>query len=272
MGESRTSPPALTLVMPCYNEEAIVRYTIERLFSAFDAAGHELQIVAVDNGSTDRTGDILAELARRMPGLTVVRVEINQGYGFGVLSGLPACKAPLVGFIPADGEVDAEDVVRLYEAVASSPTPVVGKVRRRFRMDGLKRKLVSTTYNLFVRLLWPGLRSLDMNGNPKILPRSLIERMKLRSTGWLLDAEILVKAHYMGVRVLEFNAFARMRSGGTSHVRPSAVWEFVRTLLVFRFSRGWRRDFASAAEREARAGGAPVMTAGGEADYSVSKK
>src|SRR5690606_34588312 len=95
---------------------------------------------------------------------------------------------------------------------------VLGKVRRRFRTDGFRRKVVSILYNVLVRLLWPRLRSLDVNGTPKILRRDVLRAMDLKSKNWLLDPEIMIKAHFMGLRVLELNAFARMRSSGVSHV------------------------------------------------------
>jgi glycosyltransferase involved in cell wall biosynthesis len=240
-----TPRPDVSFVMPCYNEEAIVGYTIRQLQTAFSRAGHRLELIAVDNGSTDSTGAVIGELAAQNPLVRPVRVERNEGYGYGVLAGLPLCSAPWVGIIPADGQVDAEDVVKLFEAVVATKGTAVAKVRRRFRMDGLTRTLVSTLYNLFVRLLWPRLASIDVNGTPKILPRAVVERMHLQSKGWLLDPEILIKAHYMGLRILEFNVFARMRGGGLSHVRPSTCWEFFRQLLVFRFSRRmseWRRS------------------------------
>ncbi len=248
--------PQLSLVMPCYNEEEIVAYTIQRLLSAFERAGYALEIVAVDNGSTDRTGEILRELAAKSPGVLPHRVERNQGYGFGVLSGIPLATAPWIGIIPADGQVDAEDVVHLYEAVAGSTSPVVAKVRRRFRMDGFLRKVVSTGYNVFTLLLWPKLGSLDVNGVPKILPRDVLADMQLRSHNWLLDPEIMVKAQYMGLRVLEFNVFARMRGGGLSHVRASTCWEFFTNLMRMRFS-GEMRRWAS--QLRTRSAGAPAV-------------
>ncbi len=177
--------------------------------------------------------------------MTPYRVEVNQGYGHGLLSGMPLCEAAWIGFIPADGQVDAEDVVLLFEAALAADVPVVAKVRRRFRMDGLLRKIVSISYNVFVRLLWPRLGSLDVNGTPKILPRDIALALDLKSKGWLLDPEILIKAHYMGLKILEFNAFARMRGTGLSHVRAATAWEFFRKLLGYRFSRDlarWKRD------------------------------
>ncbi len=81
--------PDLSLVMPAFNEEEIVAATVSELLEAFERAGHRLEIVAVDNGSSDRTGAILRELSSRDPRVVPLRVEVNQGYGFGVLAGLP---------------------------------------------------------------------------------------------------------------------------------------------------------------------------------------
>jgi hypothetical protein len=112
------------------------------------------------------------------------------------------------------------------------------------------RKLVSAAYNLLVRCLWPRLQSVDVNGSPKIVHRDHLLVMQLTSKQWFLDPEIMIKAHYMGVRVLEFNVFARMRGSGLSHVRAGTCWEFLKNLLYYRFSRRiarWRRQLAATA-------------------------
>jgi glycosyltransferase involved in cell wall biosynthesis len=230
--------------MPCFNEEEVIGHTIPQFVRAFAAAGHRLELVACDNGSTDRTGAVIQEFVKQ--GLPVVyhRVERNQGYGHGVLSAMPRCSAPWIGIIPCDGQVDAEDVVRLFDVVKHTDGRVLGKVRRRFRMDGFTRKVVSILYNGFVWLLWPRLGSIDINGTPKILHRDVLNVLDLRSRQWFLDPEIMVKAHYLGVRVLEMNAFSRMRSKGLSHVRASTCTEFLINLLKFKFGTSlnhWRR-------------------------------
>ncbi len=250
--------PDLSVVMPCYNEEEVLGYTIPRLLGAFDKAGYRIELVAVDNGSEDRTGEIIGQHSARDPRIVHVRVERNQGYGFGILSGIRHCTAPWIGMVAADGQVDAEDVIRLYEAVVATNGRVLGKVRRRFRMDGFLRKIVSVVYNLYVRVLWPGLESIDVNGNPRMMRREVLHAMNLKSTNWLLDPEMMVKAHYMGLRIMELNVFARMRSAGLSHVRAATCWEFFRSLLVHRFSSEWRQDIgqvAPAADKAMVAGG-----------------
>lgn len=244
----RETAPELSLVMPCYNEEAIVAQTIKRVLSAFERADIRVELVAVDNGSRDQTGEILRQLAARHPQVVVQRVDVNIGYGNGVLSGIPSCTAPWIGVIPADGQVDAEDAVRLFEDAVQSGEVVIAKARRRFRMDGGARKVVSIGYNVLFRTLWPGVESLDINGLPKIMPREVIQQMDLQSRQWFLDPEIMIKAHYLGVRVLEYNVFARMRGSGLSHVRASTCWEFFSALLRYRFSgelARWRSSHGS---------------------------
>jgi glycosyltransferase involved in cell wall biosynthesis len=241
---STVGTPDLSLVMPCYNEEAIVGQTVRRILAAFEQAGIGLEVVAVDNGSTDRTGEILETLSRGHPEVKPVRVDKNVGYGFGVLTGLAACRAPWVGVIAADGQVSAQDVVQLYEGAVSAGVPVLAKARRRFRLDGPARKVVSIAYNLLFRLFWPRVDSLDINGLPKILPRDVVQLMALTSRGWCLDPEIVIKAHYLGLPTLEYNVFARMRGSGLSHVRAATCLEFLLWMLQYRFSgdlKAWRR-------------------------------
>jgi glycosyltransferase involved in cell wall biosynthesis len=235
-------PPDVSFIMPCYNEESVIAYTIPRLVKAFEQAGYRLELIACDNGSKDRTGEIIQRFVRE--GLPVVphRVDVNQGYGFGVLDSIRRCSAPYVGIIPADGQVDAEDVVKVFESVSRANVPVIGKVRRRFRLDGFDRFVVSVFYNSVMLALWPGLGTLDVNGSPKLIPRAILEQMELESKDWLLDPEIMIKARHLGVPVIEMNAFSRMRESGVSHVKATTVWTFLTKLAAFKWGsklRGW---------------------------------
>lgn len=238
--------PQISLIMPCYNEEESIPYSVPRLVRAFERERYRLQLVTVDNGSRDRTWELIQQFMQEFPGcITPVRVEKNIGFGNGILAGIPHASAPWVGTVAADGQVDPEDLVRLFEAAMATDGMILAKVRRRFRMDGFLRKIISIGYNGFVWSLWPRLGSLDVNGQPRLMRREVLHAMRLSSTNWLLDPEMLVKAHYLGVRVLELNVFARMRGNGLSHVRLSTCWEFFVHLLRMRFSNelaAWRKD------------------------------
>ncbi len=197
----------------------------------------DLELVLVDNGSVDDTGKIIDELIADGHPVVKETVHVNQGYGNGVLRGIKASRGKMVGFTCADGQVEAEDVAKTYRIATQMKEDRLVKVRRRFRMDGLVRKCISILYNVLTTVMFGGLGTIDINGNPKIIPREYIERMNLQSKDWFLDAEIMIKAKKLGLEVYEFNVLSQMREGGSSNVNAGTCWEFIINLLKYRFGR-----------------------------------
>jgi len=227
--------PDLSLVLPCYNEADVIRNTATRLVKEFADRNVDLELILVDNSSQDETGAIIDKLVD--DGLPIVKqtVKVNQGYGYGILKGLELCRGRFFGFMCADGQVEARDVGKVFEVAANTRSPHLVKVRRRFRMDGMDRKIVSIIYNLMTAVIFGGLGSIDINGNPKIFPAEYLERMHLQSKDWFLDAEVMIKAKQLGLSVFEMNVIAQMREGGKSNVRGSTIWEFLKNLARYRF-------------------------------------
>ncbi len=232
---ARQRAPDLSLAMPAYNESDILRSTASRLLKRFEEEDLVLELVIVDNGSSDNTAEIIDTMIAEGFRVTKVVVETNIGYGLGALEGLKRCSAEWIGIIPADGQVDEADVVRLFR-VGSKEGHRIAKVRRRFRMDGLRRKIVSILYNGLINLLFGPLHSIDINGSPKIFPAEVYKKMRLASTDWFLDAELMIKAKRLGVPVLEMNVLAHAREGGTSNVGASTITEFLGNLMRARLS------------------------------------
>lgn len=213
-----------------------MRMTATHVVDAFRGQSIPLELVLVDNGSSDSTGAIIDELVAEGMPVVKVRVEVNRGYGHGILTGLRRCTGDFVGFLCADSQVEASDVARVAEISLASKTPKMVKVRRRFRMDGLHRKVISIIYNALANIVFGGLHSIDINGNPKIMPREYYERMQLRSEDWFLDPEVMIKAKRLGLPIYEFNVLGQMRPEGYSHVRGSTMWEFFKNLMNYRFN------------------------------------
>jgi len=113
------------------------------------------------------------------------------------------------------------------------------KIRRRFRMEGLRRKTTSFIYNIAMNLLFPGIGSLDVNGSPKVFPREYLARMEIQSQDWFIDPEMMVRAKAIGLPILEFNVMWQVRPGGKSNVDASTSIEFIMNLLKYRI-RGHR--------------------------------
>ena len=238
-------PAAVSFVMPCYNEEACLRATAGELLDAFEHAGVPLELVLVDNGSRDSTGAIIDELIAEGRPVVKVTVSANQGYGNGVLEGLKACSAPLVGYLCADGQVAAVEAVRTYQQARDAGGPVLAKVRRRFRQDSWRRKLVSSLYNFGMQFLFGWLHSIDLNASPKVFPRVALASLRLESKDWFLDPELMLKAKPLGLTILERDVEGLPRAGGKSNVRYSTCLQFANNILRYRFGgahRAWKRS------------------------------
>jgi glycosyltransferase involved in cell wall biosynthesis len=232
--------PELSLVIPCYNEEDVIANTAAHLIEAFRAMDVDLELVLVDNGSVDGTGKIIDGLIADGCPVVKATVTVNQGYGNGVLCGIEASRGKFIGFTCADGQVEADDVAKAYRMASQMKEDKLVKVRRRFRMDGLVRKCVSVFYNILITVMFGGLGSIDINGNPKIVKREYVERMKLKSKDWFIDAEMMIKAKKLGLGVFEFNVLSQMREGGSSNVNAGTCWEFIVNLLKYRFGKAGR--------------------------------
>lgn len=248
MTDERSSPdetvdsmtPDLSIVIPCYNEEDCLRETIPPLARAFDDAGVALELVLVDNGSKDRTGELIDELAAEGLPIRKATVPVNRGQGLGFLTGFEIVTGRYAANFCADGQVDPKDVLAVYRAAAGAGRPTLAKARRRYRNDNWVRKVISIVYNGMMQVLFLGLPSIDVNGNPKVLPTGVLRQMELRSTDWFVEAEIMLKARHLQMPTIEIDVFGLAREGGTSHVRFDAVVEFLRNIARYRFGGPWR--------------------------------
>src|SRR3989338_585824 len=104
----------LSLVLPFYNEEKNVEWVLKEMVESFDRNGLQYELIAVQNGSWDKTSDLLDSFCRRHPQIKKVTVEVNRGYGYGILQGLAAAKGRYVGYSPGDGQVPADDIARVF--------------------------------------------------------------------------------------------------------------------------------------------------------------
>ncbi|MHB2018504.1 MAG: glycosyltransferase family 2 protein [Candidatus Xenobia bacterium] len=226
----------LSLVVPLYNEEANVVTVAQALLGALRTGPDAFELVLVDNGSRDGTGRLIDELMAKHPEVRKVRVEVNQGYGWGVLCGLQSAVGAHVGFMGGDGQIDPIDVVALWRRAVTQQVDLA-KVCRMRREDGWKRRVVTFFCNLIFPLVFP-VRTRDINGTPKILRREVYEGLHLRSKDWFLDAEVMIKCGRLGCRIDEMPVTFLARAGGQSNVRLTTLWEFLLNIARARWGGG----------------------------------
>jgi glycosyltransferase involved in cell wall biosynthesis len=223
----------LSIVLPFYDEEECVREVIEELDGELRRQDRPFEILAVQNGSRDRTGAILAEMQQSLPELQVVTVPVNKGFGYGILQGLAAARGELLGWMPGDGQIPPTTIAPLMEKMAREGS-AIGQGCRTIRHDASNRLFISKCFNLWTRLMF-GLATNDINGEPKLVTAALYREMNLCSSDSFIDAEALLKAKRLGVRLSCVDMVSRERVKGVSKVHSSTVIEFIMNLLKARF-------------------------------------
>ncbi|MDO8568835.1 MAG: glycosyltransferase family 2 protein [Dehalococcoidales bacterium] len=229
-----------SLVIPFYNEEKNAKRVVEGLTGSFEKAAIDYELILVDNGSVDATPRILEELAGAKPAaIKVVHVPVNQGYGWGIINGMKAATGEYAGHMCGDGQVTPADVLKLFEFIKKEKCDLC-KVRRVARHDGFVRKVLSVGYNTLFLLIF-NVKTMDVNGTPKIVRRTYLEKMAPQSRDWFIDAEIMIKARHLDLKVSEVPVEFLRREAGRSHVAFSTIWEFARNMSSYKLGRGMRQ-------------------------------
>jgi glycosyltransferase involved in cell wall biosynthesis len=226
--------PVLSLVVPAYNEEDCVADVIGKLYSVLDQSGFSFELIAIQNGSSDRTGEILTRLAAQYRHLRILEIPVNQGFGYGVIQGLKECSGEIIGYMPGDGQIPPETVPALV-AKMQSERAQIGKGCRVVRNDGLIRKIVTVVYNAFTRMLFH-LPTTDVNSNPKLMTAFAYRTIQPCSHDFFIDPEILLKAGKLGMKFCEVEVVSPKRDKGRSKLGVFRVGlKFAVNLLKARF-------------------------------------
>ena len=191
--------PSLSLVLPCFNEEANVEQTVREAVAWFDRTGVRGEIIGVDDGSRDRTRGILQSMAAHEPRLRVVWHDDNQGYGAAIRTGCDAAVMDVIAFVDSDGQFRIDDLsvllphLRTHAFVAgrrrkradSFTRNVLGKVLglMNWALLGLWVRDVNCGMKVFRRTLWPSIR--PRFGIEKMFNTELFLHLKQQGVPWM---------------------------------------------------------------------------------------
>lgn len=222
--DARQKRPSLTLVLPAYNEQATIEQAIREADAALAGLTDDYEILVVDDGSTDRTADLVAEAARRRGAVRLLRQPGNLGYGAALRRGFQAATKQLVAFTDADCQFDVRQLDRMI-LLAADYDIVCGY--RIDRQDAWNRKVYSAGYNLLARLLL-GTAVRDCDCALKLFRREWVQSVEIESDGFFVNSELLTKARLQGASMVEVGVAHRPRPGGESkvslrHVPPVAA-------------------------------------------------
>ena len=221
MSNSSALPhPSLSVVVPLYNEEEGIAHLIQAIFSALSTDPDFLELVLVDDGSRDRTAELVLEFAKFEPRIRMLRHDRNRGLGAAIRTGLEAAEGDLILYTDADLPFDFSLIPQLI-ALASNERVIVGY--RTNRGEGLRRWILTKGYNFFCRF-GLGLRVRDVNFACKLIPRRAVRGMRLASEGSFIDAELLLECKRQGFAINEFPLTYYRRTRGLSTLsRPMVI-------------------------------------------------
>ena len=161
--------------------------------------------------------------------------EAKKGWlGWDVRKGIEATKGDFIALIDGDGQMPAKDIIRVYEKIRKEDLDLVLTYRKK-RGDGLYRFILSNTYNLLTKVLFPGIPFRDMNSKPKIIKRSSLNLLNLSVDNWTIDAEIMLQSWQKKLKIQEIATDFHGQPGGRkSFVGKSSIFQFILFLLRFR--------------------------------------
>jgi len=218
-----------SLVIPCYNEAANLPLLLERCKGV---AGADTEVILVDNGSTDDSPQVLARLLPAYPGCRSVRVEQNQGYGFGILSGLRAARGEILGWTHADMQTDPQDALRGLELFARHGARSFVKGRRYGRP--LSDVVFTLGMSVFETVLL-GKPFWDINAQPTMFTREFFATWSNPPHDFSLDLYAYYEARRQGLAVHRFPVHFGDRAHGVSHwnVNWAAKRKFIKRTVDF---------------------------------------
>ena len=221
----------LSLVIPCYNESESLPTLIKKCEAIIN---ENIEVILVDNGSSDGTPEILRPFEKHNTGLRSTRVEKNIGYGHGILAGLKVAQGEILGWTHADLQTDPADVLAAYHLYERSANPsnlfVKGARTGRPMVDRIFTTGMAIFETIFMQAsMW------DINAQPTLMPRSLYSAWQNTPIDFSLDLYAYYQAKKQRVEIQRIPVRFGPRAFGESHWNTGIVARirFIRRTLRY---------------------------------------
>ena len=202
--------PRISILFPVFNDETTVTVVTQKSLEVLSRLASEGEVIIVDDGSPDTSGEIAEWLAEQHPQVRVIHHGENRGYGQAIRTGLSSARYEWVCFTDGDDEYDVFDLAKLVPHIESYDLIITF---RYIKLYSTFRIFVSWTYNRLVRWLFDT-RYRDISTGLRLIRRSLISNLDLESTSPFIGAEIAIKSMLKGYRVGEVGIQTFPRSFG----------------------------------------------------------
>jgi glycosyltransferase involved in cell wall biosynthesis len=214
--DSITNKISLSVFFPCYNEAGNIARVVAQAQEVLPQVSDDYEIIIVNDGSTDGTRESADELAARFETVRAVHHNTNKGYGCALRSGFKAAAKDYVFYTDGDGQFDIGEL----KAVVELMTTIEGgcdivSCYRRNRIEGGIRKFNALCWSALTGLMF-SIPHRDIDCAFKLYKREIFDDFELKSTGALIDTEVLARAARRGRKIIQMPVSHYPRQYGTS--------------------------------------------------------
>ena len=185
---------AVSAFFPCHNEQESVEQMTKKTLEVLAKISDDYEVIIVNDGSCDQTGEIADRLAGESQHVKVVHHQVNRGYGGALQSGFRAATKKWVFYTDGDGQFDINELPGLIDLTEKYDVITCYRIKR---SDPLLRKLNAWAWGRLVRFMFD-LPIKDIDCAFKLYRREIFDKIKMKSQGALIDTEILARAKRAG--------------------------------------------------------------------------
>ncbi len=223
----------LSIVVPCYNEEKNIPLILNKFRDVIKR--DDIEVILINNGSTDNSEEVLNKLLPEYSFAKTIKVDVNQGYGYGILQGLKATNGRYIGWTHADMQTDPNDVIKALDIIEKENCEkifVKGNRKGRPFFDVFFTFGMGCFETLLMgQFLW------DINAQPNIFSRELFDNWQKPPFDFALDLFALYEAKRQNYKIIRFPVIFPERIYGVSHWNTGmqAKWKFIKRTIEFSF-------------------------------------
>jgi glycosyltransferase involved in cell wall biosynthesis len=225
---------SISAFFPAYNDAGSIAKIIHMMARLLPKVTDDYEIVVVDDGSVDGTGDLLRSLALEYPFLKVIYHGVNRGYGAALITGFANCSKDLIFYTDGDGQYDVEELLLLLENLGENTDIVNGyKISR---SDSKVRIIAGEIYRHLMRFLF-GLHIKDVDCDFRLFRHRLLEHVQLSCDSGVICVEMMKKFQENGCRMVEVPIHHYQRGCGKSQFFR---FRHLRKLFIQLFAAWWK--------------------------------
>lgn len=221
---------SVSIVIPAYNEETKLAPTVDFALEALSRHNiADFEIIIFDDASTDKTGEVADELARKHSQIKVVHNPKNMNLGFNFIRGIALAQKEFVGMVPGDNETDPETLDNIFKVLGETDIVIPYIQNPEARPWG--RRFLSRTYIAIINIAF-GLKMRYYNGLC-FFRSSVAKRVPVYTYGFAYMTEILMKLLKSGADYIEVPMVVRVRErGATKAFRIKNIFSVFKTFLT----------------------------------------